>query len=300
MSNSSVELYENGFAVFDCKVNKKELNKYRQSAGRLLDLIGVKKHQGIRLPYAFKYCPESIDIFGIFDGLKSGINDALSASDWFLTGHCDLHKNALSGWHRDDGTSYNDGGYFGKPNPDYRTMDLGVFKVAVYLQSHHNFEDGITVEPGSHIRDRRDPSKESYLRTKLGQVVIFDQRLWHTGQIAKLPNPLSDEGLKIIQNIGGVKLDEKNVVKSFTDHAVEKFETIRGDRMSVFFTIRRSAALGSSPAITFERNNMRRQVFEMSYSGRSTFQSSSLITRTMKDNAISYGLQYSSHCEVEV
>lgn len=294
------DLKKDGFTVFKCDVNKKKLAEFRKSTSDLLNLIGVKKHSGTRLPFAFKYCPESIKIFDIFGSLKENISKTLECENWVLTGHCDLHKNALSGWHRDDGTSYNDGGYFGDTKPDYTTPDMGVFKVAVYLQSHDKFEDGITVEPGSHIHKARDPLKAKYLNTSLGQVVIFDQRLWHTGQLKGIPNPLNTNSYKVLQKIKGIKFTDQSLVKSFDEQSIKEFEKIRGNRMSVFFTVRRKTTNESDSSITFERNNMKRQVFEMAVSGRSTFQSTSYLNASMLTISNDLGVSFSKLCKIEV
>lgn len=229
------KILEDGYDIFKCDVDIAALESFRALQSGLLDIVGVRKHGGVRLPYAFKVSPATINIFEIFGGLRDKISSVLETDKWILTGHCDLHRNALSGWHRDDGTSYGDGGYFGQSSIDYSTKDLGVYKVAVYLQEHMSWQDGITIEPGSHVRLRRNPNFEQYFASDLGEVLIFDQRLFHTGQIDEFPRPLNYKSRSWVNSLPGVKLSSEEEVKDYDDTALVKFRDLRGDRMSVFF-----------------------------------------------------------------
>jgi len=296
---SGKNLQKDGYVICESDVDAIGLEEFRKTASTLLDHVGVEKHDGVRLPYAFKVAPATIHVFDIFRGLKDQVSTALGCTDWVLTGHCDLHKNALSGWHRDDGSSYGDGGYFGASPLDYSTVDLGVFKVAVYLQEHESFEDGLTLEPGSHLRDSRDITKVQYIPSKLGHIIIFDQRLFHTGQIARLPKALTDKGQNILSKVPDISIDDNGSVVKYSSRSEEKFRALRGERMSVFFTVRRNHDDKNHPAVIFERNNMKRQIMELASTARATFTPSKQITSVMHERAEFRGLSYSKYCDQE-
>ena len=292
-------LRKDGYVICESDVDAAGLKEFRKAASTLLDHVGVKKHDGVRLPYAFKVAPAAINVFDIFRDLKDQVSLALGCDDWVLTGHCDLHKNALSGWHRDDGSSYGDGGYFGVSPLDYNTVDLGVFKVAVYLQEHESFEDVLTLEPGSHLRDTQDITLAQYIPSKLGQVVIFDQRLFHTGQITRIPKALTRKGRSVLSKVPDITIDHNDFVVKYSSRSEESFRSLRGDRMSVFFTVRRNYENEKHPAVIFERNNMKRQIMELASTARATFTPSKKVTSVMRERAALRGLSYSKYCDLE-
>lgn len=276
-------------------VDLNELKLFRSRASDFLEMIGVLKHEGIRLPHAFKIFPYSMEIFSVFPDLKRIISLSLESDEWCLTGHSDLHKNALSGWHRDDGTSYGDGGYFGEFGNDYSKEERGVFKVAVYLQHHNIIENGLSVSVGSHMASSRMPERDIYLPTDLGDIVVFDPRIYHAGQLSKTPKPV--DALDISRATAssakaGSAMTQENIGMSPNEIM---FETSDPDRLSLFFTLRRKTSELRSSAITFELNNMRRQIFEITTQSRSTFAVNGLTSSAMEECALRYGISFSRH-----
>ena len=145
-----------------------------------------------------------------------------------FTGHCDIHMNMLSGWHKDSGESmggYFRGNYFSSP-------ECNVHKVAIYLQDA-GAKDGLTVRLGSHSTADIKAGREAKLDTKAGDIVIFDVRLNHAGQ---LPDMLE----RILKG--------SNALLTGRDRHKEDFAAInlikdlywmligRRDRLSIFFT----------------------------------------------------------------
>jgi len=144
-----------------------------------------------------------------------------------FTGHCDIHMNMLSGWHKDSGEIY--GGYF---SGDYfNAPDCQVYKAAIYLQKAGE-RDGLTVRPGSHLK--KDHSGEDVrVKNDIGDVVFFDVRISHTGQLPdlvensiKAAGKLATRGSRMAQEptwIYGAKETYWKLIG-------------RRDRLSVFFT----------------------------------------------------------------
>ena len=103
--------------------------------------------------------------------------------------HSDAHVDTLAGkgWHT-DAINNSDGRQGKKWKDDYVTKDYWsvvdgekycVIRLAFYLQEHHNNSDGLFVVAGSHIKNQL--TKELYIKTKLGDVILFDARLQHRG-----------------------------------------------------------------------------------------------------------------------
>jgi hypothetical protein len=161
-----------------------------------------------------------------------------------FTGHCDIHMNMLSGWHKDSGESV--GGYF---RGDYfAAEECRVFKAAVYLQDAGP-NDGLTIALGSHRR-RGHEGERLHVPSKAGDVVFFDVRLSHVGQ---LPDPV-ERGIKAF--VRPFRSASRNEPAWATMVREAYWKTIgRRDRLSIFFTY------GADNVFTqdFSRANMRRQ-----------------------------------------
>lgn len=172
----------------------------------------------------------------------------LGADGLLFTGHCDIHRNVVSGWHKDSGETY--GGYF---TGDYFAADeCRVYKAAIYLQDAGE-RDALRVRLGSHRDPDLHAGREAKLRTRAGDVVFFDVRLNHCGQ---LPDRV-ERGIKVLAKLatGGSRAKEEPV---WVSRLRETYMRARGreDRLSVFFTY------GAANRFTeeFAAANMRRQL----------------------------------------
>ncbi|WP_336963521.1 phytanoyl-CoA dioxygenase family protein [Sphingobium aquiterrae] len=170
---------------------------------------------------------------------------AMIGRDACFTGHCDIHMNMLSGWHKDSGESM--GGYF---RGDYfGARECRVFNAGIYLQDVGP-RDGLTVSLGSHRRHNHDGMRR-HVPSKAGDVIFFDVRLSHAGQ---LPD-LVERGLKAL--VRPFRSPSRNE-PAWATLARELYWRVIGrrDRLSVFFTY------GQNNPFTrdFSRANMRRQI----------------------------------------
>ena len=212
---------------------------------------GVKTPLGLTQPNAAVGVPDINWLF-YHPKILAVMRQLLGQEEIMFTSHCDLHCRTLSGWHKDDGMTVMEGGYFGFPA--YDQEDCKVYKVAVYLQDHNHNKAGLTVRKGSHKLPDINQGEEVYLKTQAGDVVIFDVRLTHTGQrdvipvdFLQKPNYLLKKGLKRIFKISPGKTDQylKNI-----------YDTLFGDRLSIFFTY----GLPNEYTKNFAINNMKRQL----------------------------------------
>jgi hypothetical protein len=145
-----------------------------------------------------------------------------------FTGHCDIHMNMLSGWHKDSGEAF--GGYF---RGDYFTSsDCRVYKVAVYLQDS-DLRTGFAIRPGSHRSPSLMYGDEMRIGTRVGDAVVFDVRVSHAGQ---LPD-LIEKGLKALNHLftrGDRTKPDSRLAGALK--AAYWMLTRRRERLSIFYT----------------------------------------------------------------
>lgn len=144
------------------------------------------------------------------------------SSQPMFTANCDAHMNMLSWWHKD--TSEGRGGCF---KGDYfDRKDLRVYRAGIYMQDHDGDGHGLHVRPGSqHTRSVNEGRAETLL-TRAGDVVFFDPRLSHAGQLL---DPLEHALLRAGQRLR---------VPALAYHAKESWRRLVGKqaKLSLFFT----------------------------------------------------------------
>ncbi len=214
----------------------------RLAAGR------VQPNAAIEVP-ALAWLYSSAEVVALF-------RRALGTDDIVFTGHCDIHCDIRSGWHKDSGNGPGDyfrGDYFAAPQ-------CKVYKMAIYLQDHVGDGSGLNVDPRSHHTAACKPAAPLALDTAAGDVVLFDVRLSHSGQ---RPNAFE----RFLQLAGKparlLRHTDRNPILSDIHHRTLK-AGVRNRRFSIFFTF------GFPNAFTddFARGNMRRQVRQTHTSDR--------------------------------
>ena len=186
------ELKNNGFVIIRNVLSNEEIFQLRNVVNNHFPTKGIAHNHGLTQPNAAVEIPKINWLFYhskiLFTFRK------LLGQEITFTSHCDVHSSTLSGWHKDDGMTVMDGGYFGFPA--YKEQNCHVHKMAIYLQDHINNQGGLTVRKGSHIFPSFDRGEEVGLKTRKGDVIIFDVRLTHTDQrnpvpISQLQKPLN-------------------------------------------------------------------------------------------------------------
>lgn len=124
----------------------------------------------------------------------------LTNNNFRFVSHNDIGVNRLVGWHKD------------RLNNEYRqyeNLDLWnensydkfqIYKVLIYLDDHSNDNHGLKCKLGSHLDRDIDKTKNNVtqLYPKLGDVIIFDQRITHRGQEQKT----DDNSNRILVSLG--------------------------------------------------------------------------------------------------
>jgi hypothetical protein len=179
--------------------------------------VGLGKHQpnaAIEIPaigWIFSYAP-----------MVSLFRELLGEQRVVFTGNCDAHMNMLSHWHKD--TSENQGGCL---RGDYFSRrDCRVYRAGIYLQDHHENRQGLTVRKASHLTRSISEGEIEYLPTRAGDIVFFDIRLSHAGQ---LPDRFERSLLNLGRRLHAPRL--ASAAKALYARARDK-----DDKLSIFLT----------------------------------------------------------------
>jgi len=241
-------LDDDGIFVVRNVLSRDEVGELRNTLRQHLGQRGLHFALGKTQPNAAEAVPELAFIFA-HPGILAVVKQVLGEGEVVFTGHCDIHMNMLSGWHKDSGEAV-PGGYF--TGPYMTSPDCRVFKIAIYLQDTTP-RDSFTALLGSHRVADFSAGIERTVQSRIGDIVMFDVRITHTGQ---LPDPIEKglKGLNLAINRG--KRDREDLAAITRLKALYWKLAKRRDRLSVFFTY------GAPNDFTYDfaRANMSRQV----------------------------------------
>jgi len=240
-------LDEDGIFVVRNALSQAEIGKLRDILLRYLPGRGLRFSLGRTQLNAAVKVPELAFIFA-HPRILTVVKQVLGETNVVFTGHCDIHMNLLSGWHKDSGETV-PGGYF--TGPYMTSADCRVFKVAIYLQDTGR-RDSFSARLGSHRETDLSIGKEISVQSRTGDIVVFDVRITHTGQLPDLVEK-GLKGLSLALNRG--QRDREDLAWVSRVKALYWKLIGRRDRLSVFFTF------GAANTFTYDfaRANMSRQ-----------------------------------------
>ena len=240
-------LDDDGIFVVRNVLSEDEIGKLREILVRHLTKHGMRFSLGKTQPNAAGKVPELSFVFAHPRILRVA-KQVLGETGVVFTGHCDIHMNMLSGWHKDSGETVT-GGYF--TGPYMTSAECRVFKVAIYLQDTGR-RDSFTARLGSHRETDLAVGDAISIQSRTGDIVVFDVRITHTGQ---LPDTFEKglKGLSLAINRG--YRDREDTAWVWRAKALYWKLIGRRDRLSVFFTY------GAPNSFThdFAKANMSRQ-----------------------------------------
>jgi len=108
---------------------------------------------------------------------------AFNGTSYRFASHNDVGCDFVGVWHKDvlrgNVAKYQECDVW---SPDMKGEQHEIYKVMFYLQDHEHDEQALKVIPGSHVM-RSTPWEKGYvaLHPRMGDTVIFDQRLSHAG-----------------------------------------------------------------------------------------------------------------------
>ena len=183
----------NAFTIEKCySIKKHIINHFTDSEGKLTKNLNKNYRNGDQAisPMAFNL-DYNLDLCeAIFKNKKinNAINLITKEKTIFLH-HSDIHVDTVAGKGWDTDAMNNSNGRDGKNWKDmFITRDVNsminnekycVIRAAFYLQDHTEDGGGLFVIAGSHNNSKIQ--KEIYVKTGLGDVILFDARLKHRG-----------------------------------------------------------------------------------------------------------------------
>jgi hypothetical protein len=95
--------------------------------------------------------------------------------------HNDIGINRIVGWHKDKlnnkYSKYETINIWNKYNDEKHE----IVKILIYLQDHSNNNNALKLVPGSHLEQKINKNGWIQLKPKIGDIIIFDQRITHSG-----------------------------------------------------------------------------------------------------------------------
>lgn len=181
-------LAENGYAHVPGLLDRTEVEALRTIAENYC--YGIPR-KALPLPYGGYSVPGFLDV-PEFEGaqwlpkdprLHKLLGAAFNNSEYRFASHNDVGCDFVGVWHKDvlrgNVAKYQECDVW---SPDEVGEKHEIYKVMFYLQDHDHDEQAIKVIPGSHML-RRTPWETGYvaLHPRMGDTVIFDQRISHAG-----------------------------------------------------------------------------------------------------------------------
>ena len=103
--------------------------------------------------------------------------------------HNDIGINRTVGWHKDKlNNEYEK--YETIPIwSTYKSEKHEIVKVLIYMQDHDKDDNGLKIAPGTHLNPNITGMNWIQLKPKIGDVIIFDQRIDHCGMLQQVSIP---------------------------------------------------------------------------------------------------------------
>jgi hypothetical protein len=187
--NYRKQILQNGYVIVEHVFSQIEINTYREKVLESKNL-GIKSSSGTSIPDFIK--DESLKLLGDMKDnskLKQVLDEIFDGNNYRFCSHNDIGINRIVGWHKDKlNNSYS----------RFETVDIWssiedekheILKVLIYLEDHSNDNDGLKIVPKSHLDREIETTKFVQLKPKIGDVIIFDQRITHRGMSKQVIHP---------------------------------------------------------------------------------------------------------------
>ena len=185
-------IQENGFLLVSNLFTVEEINLFRKEVFDFLKRPNQNKNAGgITIP-DFIIHPEFQQTKNIINNPKINavLKDIFDGDNYRFCRYNDIGINRIVGWHKDK----LNGQYASYETTDiWSTTESGdqheIVKVLIYLEDHSKDNDSLKLIPGSHLTREINSNGFIQMRPKLGDVLIFDQRITHRGMERQIQSP---------------------------------------------------------------------------------------------------------------
>lgn len=175
-----------GFVIFNDVFTEEEIEKIRMPI-KTYFRKGYNCSNGISIPdFMSKPEFESIWYLKNDERIRKLLKIIFNGDNFRFCSHNDIGINRVVDWHKDklnnEYAKYQQHDIWKKVGDEKHE----IVKVAIYLQDHQKDNFALKVIPGSHLEKViRIGKKHLQLKPKLGDIIIFDQRITHRGQDRK-------------------------------------------------------------------------------------------------------------------
>lgn len=179
------EIAKNGFVIVENLFDHGKIQEWRNEIETYINHNSklLKSSGGISIP-DFVSKNDFLKLSSIrFDSKLLDILREILGDSFRFCEHNDIGINRTVGWHKDKLN-----GKYAK----YETVNIWekhndekheIVKVLIYLQDHSTNNGGLQVIPKSHLVRSVQTNGAIQLHPKLGDVIIFDQRITHRGSV---------------------------------------------------------------------------------------------------------------------
>ena len=186
----TIEFYKkNGFLIVENVFSEIEIEIFKEEVEKFIKTNKtISNAGGITIPdFIIKEGFEELKKIKDNKIINEKLEEIFGSDDYRFCSHNDIGINRIVGWHKD------------KLNGEYSKFETvniwseingekhEIVKVLIYLQSHEKNNDGLRLVPRSHLNTNIDTKGEILLHPKLGDVIIFDQRITHRGMEKQVP-----------------------------------------------------------------------------------------------------------------
>lgn len=169
-----------GYEIVKSFLTEQEVEEYRNALDSYLATNKSFKTNGAKIVPGFAdRSPElgNLNELHRSDKMLSVIQKFFGEKKFIFLDHSDLHQNQITGWHR-DANDYKRGG--GNPERIWEE-NCFIIKACLLLQDHTKNDRGLWFQPGTHKSNTQGRQVCAY--TEPTDLVVFDQRIFHRGQI---------------------------------------------------------------------------------------------------------------------
>jgi hypothetical protein len=220
------DLLSNGFCVFRSAIAPDQIQSLRLDLDNYFASAGHYKYGG-KCAFRGMHLLEPVANLLSSNSLLDIVSTCSHPDAAVLTGECDILVNTAGGWHKDITKDMGLGDI-------YEDSDFRVFKAAIYLQDQaEGSREVFKVKPGSHrCADARGVPTTS-VPVQAGDVVVFDVRLDHAGQLPTL----GERALhKLLGRAGSWLRKDPERLYTRVRSMLNAMRRGRVDRMGVFMT----------------------------------------------------------------
>ena len=185
------KLTKEGFVIINNVYTKEQLGECSYEINNYIKKNKILKNSGgITIPDFIKNNDlRQTSLLKDNENIHNALKEIYNGNNYRFCSHNDIGINRVVGWHKDklngEVSKYETVNIWSEHNGEKHE----IVKVLIYLEDHNKNNDGLKVVPGSHLTSKINPEGYIQLNPKIGDVIIFDQRITHRGMEKQVKYP---------------------------------------------------------------------------------------------------------------